>query len=71
MNETLEQFADRISREVRTAFMSRLDDDVIGRLGNSHLVFGKACVMEAIRVAMTVGSSAPFTTDDKGPDHAL
>lgn len=57
-NETLEQFADRIARETRSVLMSRLDDDVIGCIRDSHLVFGKACVIAAMTIAMAEGRSA-------------
>lgn len=50
--ETLEQYADRVAATVRRSFMEKLDDDVIGKLGRSHIIFGKACVMEAIGTAM-------------------
>jgi len=44
--ETLEQYAERIVAATRRHMMDRLDDDVIGCLGESHLIFGKACAME-------------------------
>jgi hypothetical protein len=50
--ETLEQYADRIVAATRKAMMDRLDDDVIGCLGKSHLIFGKACAIEAVTTAM-------------------
>jgi len=62
--ETLEQFADRVSRETRRALMSRLPDDVIGRLGHSHLVFGRACVIAAITIAMKEGHTHPGDKSD-------
>ena len=33
--------------------LDRLDDDVIGQIKDSHLIFGKACAMEAITTAMS------------------
>ncbi|KKW92635.1 hypothetical protein [Sphingobium chungbukense] len=51
-DETLEQYADRIVSATRKKFLERLDDDVIGCLGDSHLIFGKACAMEAVTTAM-------------------
>jgi hypothetical protein len=62
--ETLEQYADRIVAKTRRNMLDRLDDDVIGHLGKSHLVFGKACAMEAVWTAMremAEGRAAPNT----------
>ena len=56
--ETLEQFGERIASAVRRQFMDTLDDDVIGRLGSSHVIFGKACAMEAIATAMRESAAA-------------
>jgi hypothetical protein len=50
--ETLEQYADRVVASTRKKMMDHLDDDVIGCLGDSHLIFGKACAMEAVTTAM-------------------
>jgi len=50
--ETLEQYADRIVAATRKKMLDRLDDDVIGCLGDSHLIFGKACAMESVATAM-------------------
>ena len=50
--ETLEQYADRIVAATRRKMLDRLDDDVIGHLGDSHLIFGKACAMEAVTTAI-------------------
>lgn len=50
--ETLEQYGDRIAAATREKLLDRLDDDVIGRIRDSHLIFGKACAMEAVTTAM-------------------
>lgn len=54
--EALEQFADRIVSETRRAILSRIDDDVIGQLRESHLIFAKGCVIAAISVCMKEGA---------------
>lgn len=59
MSETLEQYADRIVSVVRKRLLDHLDDDVIGHLSKSHLVFARACVSEAISNAMTEARSQP------------
>lgn len=51
-NETIAQYADRVVAAVRKSMLDQLDDDVISCLGESHLIFGKACAMEAISTAM-------------------
>lgn len=58
MTETLEQFGERIAKETRSALMSKLPDDVIGHIRESHLVFGKACVIAAITFAMESTAAA-------------
>lgn len=52
MAETIEQFAVRIVADVRKGLLDRIDDDVIGHLGKSHIIFAQACVVEAIATAM-------------------
>lgn len=67
--ETLEQYADRIVAATRRALLDRLDDDVIGFLGKSHLIFGKACAVEAISTAMKEAPS--FSTSPEPPARHL
>ena len=46
---TLDSICDRAVAETRKGLMDRLDDDVIGYLGKSHMIFGKACAVAAIQ----------------------
>jgi hypothetical protein len=63
--ETLEEYVARIVSVTRKKFLDCLDDDVIGRLGNSHLIFGKACAMEAVSTAMNeMADKIAETRDD-------
>lgn len=68
--ETLDQYADRIVAKTRRNMMDRLDDDVIGEIRSSHLVFGKACAMEAVWTAMremgNALSASPVPVDASG-----
>lgn len=57
-NETLEQFGERVAAAVRRRFMDTLDDDVIVRIGKSHVIFGQACAMEAVETAMRESMAA-------------
>lgn len=66
MTESLEQYADRIVAGARRKLLDNLDDDVIGHLGESHLVFGKACAMEAISTAMHESVALPSPATDAG-----
>lgn len=56
--ETLEQFGERVAIAVRRRFMDTLDDDVIARIGKSHVIFGQACAMEAVETAMRESMAA-------------
>lgn len=60
--ETLAQFAERAVREARSLWMSQASDDVIGKLGASHLTFGKICVISAMTIA---GQEASLAQQEK------
>jgi hypothetical protein len=61
--ETLEQFAERIASKVRKQFMDQLDDHLIGAFGQSHMVFGIACAMKSIEVAVASARSLGYPRD--------
>ena len=67
--ETLEQFAERIAKQVRKQFMDQLDDHLIGTFGQSHIVFGKACAMKAIEVAMSEAKSKGYIKNHEPNEH--
>jgi methyl-accepting chemotaxis protein len=50
--ETIEEYGERIVAMVRKDMLDRLPDDVIGRIKESHLVFGKACAIKSVSNAM-------------------
>lgn len=58
--ETVEQFAERIAKHVRRQFIGDGDDEMIVGIRESHMVFAKACVMEAVGEAMR---SSPSPTN--------
>lgn len=50
--ETLQEYGDRIAAAARNRFMSEADDDIIGMLDETYMVFGRACAILAIETAM-------------------
>lgn len=66
--ETLEAFGKRIAAAVRTQFIGTGDDAMIAGIRESHMVFGRACAMEAINEAM---HSAAIRQLSSSPDEGV